>query len=301
MSATFEPELAQPTPRRIEAREGCALGCGLWAVRLFCMPHTLVGPFLVYQAAKATVLWVGLWLAGVAVEGRVVGKAEHPSRKGAYYTVEYAFNVDGIPYSGEWQPTAEEYAGIREGQPVALRVWEFSPEEGHRVEGRGMSGGSAGALWVMALFWNGIIGFVVWKFYYLPYRQRQLVRYGVPTAGIVRDLSVPDMKRPESLHVKYEYAVPAGHRTAGGVFKGSNFGSWHPVDGKLKPGDLITVLYDPKGPRRSLAYRFCDYKAVLPPGSAAILAATDAPECGQDGRALREASRSSLDPQHPVE
>src|SRR4051794_10462245 len=96
----FEPELDQPTPRRVAAREGCGYGCGLWAVRLFCLPHTLIGPFLAYQAARAVVLYLGVMLGGTDVEGHLTRKAEHAGKKGRNYTADYVFVVGGVEYEG---------------------------------------------------------------------------------------------------------------------------------------------------------------------------------------------------------
>ena len=90
----FEPELLQPTPRPVAAREACVLGCLLWAGRLLVLPHTYIGLLFIYRAAKATVLYFGVLWAGVEVEGRVAGKAEHTTRNGrVYYTVDYVFPV----------------------------------------------------------------------------------------------------------------------------------------------------------------------------------------------------------------
>jgi hypothetical protein len=259
---TFEPELAQPTPRRIAAREGCVLGCLLWAGRLLALPHTLAGLYLIYQAAKATVLYFGVLWAGVEVEGRVTGKAEHTTRKGTvYYTVDYVFPVDGFEHAWQFQPDADRYAAIREGQPIAVRAWPAAPRDGHWVDGRGgPSGLSAGPAWFAALFWNGIVSLLVWYLYVRPYRQRQLIRYGVPTTGIVREVAVADSRSTDRFTVRYEYAVPAGHRT----LRGKATALQHLGAAELTPGDVLTVLYDPRRPRRSLAYRFSDYQAVPP-------------------------------------
>jgi Protein of unknown function (DUF3592) len=261
----FEPELLQPTPRRLSALDGCAAGCVLWPIRLFILPHTLVGPFLIYQAVKATVLYFGVLWAGVEVEGHVTGKAEHPSRKGSYYTADYAFAVDGIEYAGQFQPDAGRYALLQEGQPIPVRAWPAAPRDGHWTGSSGATLGAAGTAWVMALFWNGILSVFLWQLYVRPYRQRRLVRYGVPTAGIVRAVTAQESRQPpETYQVRYEYAVPAGHRTAGGLFHGTATAHRNQGDAELRPGDVLTVLYDPRRPRRSVLYRFGDYKAVEP-------------------------------------
>src|SRR5262245_58738012 len=67
----FEPELVQPAPRRVRARDGCGLGCALWGGRVISLPHTLAGVFLLYQALRVTVIYFAVLLAGTDVEGHI--------------------------------------------------------------------------------------------------------------------------------------------------------------------------------------------------------------------------------------
>jgi hypothetical protein len=261
---TFEPELDQPTPRRIAAREGCAYGCGLWAVRLFCLPHTLIGPWLIYQAVRAVVLSLGVLVAGVDVQGTVTRKTETQHRKGPYYSADYVFTVDSTQYSAQTALNADEYASLREGQAIRVRVWEAFPQSAHWP---GVSGsppyGSVGGLCLAALFWNGIMSFVVWKFYVHPWRQRRLVRHGVPAAGLVHETKTWPEKQGPAYRIRYTYTPGPSD-----LFADRQSGSVkvsHPQSAvDVKVGDVLTVLYDPRRPRRSLLYRFGDYKAVVP-------------------------------------
>jgi Protein of unknown function (DUF3592) len=258
----YEPELDQPTPRRVAAREGCAYGCGLWAVRLFCLPHTLVGPFIAYQAVRAVILSLGVLLAGVEVEGTVTRKAETQHRKGPYYSADYVFTVDHAQYTAQTMLDADEYASLHEGQPIPVRVWEAFPQSGHWP---GVSGsppyGSVVGLCLGALFWNGMVSFIVWKFYLRPWRRRRLVRYGVPAVGRVHEVRVSQEKGGPAYRVYYTFTAGPSE-----LFGGRQSGSVRvspPNDASdVKAGDVLTVLYDPKRPRRSLLYRFADHKAV---------------------------------------
>lgn len=259
----FEPELDQPTPRRIAAREGCAYGCGLWGVRLFCLPHTLIGPFLAYQAVRALVLYLGVLWAGTEVDGTITHKDERPGKTGTYYTADYVFAVGGVEYTGHTQPDAETYAALQEGEPIRVRVWEAAPEDGHSWDGsEAGSLRTVGGLCFAALFWNAMISIIVWQFYVRPWRQRQLVRYGVPTAGVVRQVKAWPEKRGQAYRVRYEYTPGPSD-----LFEERQSGSvrvWPPNSAAdVKAGDVLTVLYDPRRPRRSVLYRFSDYKAVL--------------------------------------
>jgi uncharacterized protein DUF3592 len=258
----YEPELDQPTPRRVAAREGCAYGCGLWAVRLFCLPHTLVGPFLLYQAGRAAVLYFGVLLAGTEVDGTVAHKTAREGKKGPYYTVDYVFAVDGAEYPGQTQTDAETYAGLREGQPIRVRVWEAAPAGGHSWDGSeaGSLGGLAGICFG-AVGWNAFLGVFIWFLYVRPWRRRQLVRYGVPAAGRVHAVKVSQEKGGPAYRVYYTFTAGPSE-----LFGGRRSGSVRvspPKDASdVKAGDVLTVLYDPKRPRRSLLYRFAHHKAV---------------------------------------
>src|SRR5205823_13138418 len=114
---------------------------------------------------------------------------------GPYYTVDYVFAVDGVEYAGQAQPDAESYAALQEGQPIRVQVWEAGPEGGHSWDGsEAGSLSTVGGLCFAALFWNGMISIIVWQFYLRPWRKRRLVRYGMPTAGVVREVKVSQEK-----------------------------------------------------------------------------------------------------------
>jgi hypothetical protein len=256
----FEPELDQPTPRRLAARDGCGYGCGLWAVRLFLLPHTLAGLFLAYQAVRATVLYLGVLLAGTDVEGHITAKTEHQHRNGAYYTADYAFTVDGDACAAQMPITAQEYAALRVGQAVPVRVWDAAPHVPHWVDAAASSPlKPVGAVWFGALFWNGFMSVVVWFLYVHPWRQRQLVRYGVPTRGVVRAIAFCKDGKAAARRITYDYTPGPSE-----VFGGPRSGSVKVTPAKaaeVKVGNVLTVLYDPRRPHRSVLYRFSNYRA----------------------------------------
>jgi Protein of unknown function (DUF3592) len=265
MSHTFEPELDQPTPRRVAAREGCGYGCGLWFVRLFALPHTLAGPFLLYQAGRAVVLYLGVLFAGTEVEGTITKTAEHTGKKRTYYTADYMFTLGGVEHTAHTSLDEEDFATLHKGQAIRVRVWEAAPDDAQwpDVVGSHPLRGVGGAC-LAALFWNAFVGVIVYFFYVRPWRRRQLVRYGEPTPGVVRSVAVVHENKQLAYKIRYEYAVPAGQRSAGGRLPGSVKASKDSGAANVRVGDVLTVLYDPWRPRRSLLYRFADHKAVLP-------------------------------------
>ena len=84
-----------------------------------------------------------------------------------------------------------------------------------------------------------------------PRRNTQLIRFGTPTAGSVE--GVWSSRRGGRQKVTYSYQ-PAGSAT----LLGHTSAGWDP----LPPGrgDVVTVFYDPRDPRRSVAYECCDFE-----------------------------------------
>jgi hypothetical protein len=256
----YEPELDQPIPRRITGRDGCVYGCLLWVGRVLFLPHTAIGLVFLYRAVVTSVLNVGVLLAGVPAAGRVTDKSEWTTRRGVeHHEVEYVFTLDGAEYPGRVFPDADGYAAIQVGQPVAVWVWREDPARGHWP---GLPGHSPRRDVLVAigaaLFWNAIVLATWWWLAVRPWRRRQLVRYGVPTAGRVREVTAVPGKIGVA-YLRYEYPVgPAGEWRSRSV-------EAHPREvADLKGGDTLTVLYDPRRPRRSLPYRLSPYKAVPP-------------------------------------
>ena len=59
----------------------------------------------------------------------------------------------------------------------------------------------------------------------------------------------------------YEYAAPADD-LLGPTLYTRKMTSTQTAAAATKPGDLVTVLYDPRKPKRSVIYRLTDYRAV---------------------------------------
>jgi hypothetical protein len=267
-TSTFEPELDQPLPRRVAASEGCGYGCGIWFVRLFILPHTLVGVFLIFTAITRIVLALGVFMAGTEVDGRIVRKIETKGKKeSVYYSAEYVYTVDQVEYSDTVSLNSDQYAAMREGQPISVKVFVPGIEGGHwpSVGGNSPLLDVAGTC-VIALFWNGILSVFLYPLYYLPWRHRWMVRRGLPAAAIVRDVQRWTNKNTKMVKARYEYAVPPDGHSPGGVFSGKMTSS--DKEGEtIQVGTIVTVLYSPRRPHRSLVYRLALFKAVLPGAS----------------------------------
>lgn len=255
----IEPELTGPTPRRVCYRTRGA-GCGMWFIRLFLLPHTVVGVCAIGVALAFTGLYLGVWLFGDEYPAGVVKKEERRGSKGKrIYAVEYEYTVAGRPHTGEVTVGADEFRQIAEGDRFTVRALEAVPE--WRPWPR-LPGATPllelGGVWLFALFWNGVLSVFVYAVYVGPWRARRLVRWGVPAPGIVRDTTVSTNKGARTYHLRYEYAAAndAGEPT---VLTGKMSSSQSAAAG-ARAGDVVTVLYDPRKPGRSLIYQFADYR-----------------------------------------
>jgi hypothetical protein len=188
---TFEPELNRPTPRPVRYGDGCQTGCGIWFVRLFMLPHTLVGIGFLCAAIWFTSQFAAVGLFGTTCDGKVVKKDDTRRTKGARrYFVIYTYELNGQAHTSELLVDEQRFAEINEGDAITVRVWEATPDSGQwpRLPGYWPIGRVGGA-WLVAVFWNSILSIFLWTFYVRPWRQRQLVRIGIPAEGIIRDVS----------------------------------------------------------------------------------------------------------------
>jgi hypothetical protein len=258
-----EPELSAPTPRRVRYRDGFAAGCAVWFVRLFVLPHTIIGVGILGTALWATGVYVGVLAAGTDYQGAVVKKEERPASKGRTYRyVHYEYMVGGQLHTGQVTMSGADYEQVAVGDRFAVRALESAPETDPWVRLPGQTPvADVGGKWLMALFWNGVVSVFVWAVYVHPWRVRRLVRWGQPTEGIVRAVTVSINKNTKSYHVTYEYAAP-GDDLLGPTLYTRKMTSTQKAAAATKVGDLVTVLYDPDRPKRSVIYRLTDYRAV---------------------------------------
>src|SRR4051794_10637986 len=125
----IEPELTGPTPRGVRYRDGWATGCGLWVVRLFLLPHTIIGIGALVVAMWSTGVYVGVLAFGTDCPGAVVRKTERPGSKGKTYRyVDYEYTANGRLYTGRVSVDADEYRQVNTGDRVTVRALESAPD-----------------------------------------------------------------------------------------------------------------------------------------------------------------------------
>jgi hypothetical protein len=254
-----------PPPRRLRTRPG--LGCGpaasRWFLRLFIMPHCIIGACVLLSALYIPLLW----LAGTDAPGHVAklstsrGKGTKP-----YYRVEYAYTVNGGEHTTTETVNADEYNALRVGDQYAVRVLESLPDILPQVRGPGGSRWRGFAALGIALFWNGILSLFVWMAWVVPWRTRQLLRYGSVAAGTVCDKQTrAGSKGGRTYVVRYDYRVVPEDSMNPELTAQSLESEMYvtPADyEKAEVGKGVTVIYDPRKPKRSLVYEFAEYEAT---------------------------------------
>jgi hypothetical protein len=251
-------------PRRLQRRpgRGCGPLVGLWFLRLFILPHTLVG--IVLAGAAAFGLFV--WLFGADVPGRITNLDISPGKKGKHYRVHYAYTVAGIEHAGTTNVSADVYTGLRLGDAYLVRVFRPLPTWMPQPRGPGSSAGMIFALPFFALFWNGILSVFLWMAWVAPWRLWLLMRYGLATAGVVVGKETRRGNKGAISHVvRYRYRATLED-------EGSIAATPETFEREMNvaPADYaaatvdqpVTVLYHARNPRRSLIYEFAEYEAL---------------------------------------
>jgi hypothetical protein len=189
----FTPTRPPPAPR--EARRRFGANFGIWAIRLFILPHMLAGAFFLF-AMLAMPAWV---LSGQNTTTPVTRVWSDVSKGKTYYRLAYIDPATGKP-SGQSTIDRAEYERLSkllatsrpvEADPNApsppmvtvhtLGTGTFSHSE---VLMPGESGWkTVGLIWLFGLFWNGILSFFVFAVWVGPHQERNLYRDGEATLG----------------------------------------------------------------------------------------------------------------------
>jgi hypothetical protein len=252
-----------PAPRRLRRRPGVGIGpaVGRWLVRLIILPHCIVGIGLILPAIYVPTLLI----FGDDVPGVIAGLSTSPAKSGLNYHVHYSYTVDGLNYTDKDTVTAYDYSSTHVGQQCKVRVLQSLPSMLPQRLTAQSPWLVAPQYLLMALLWNAFISIFVWLAWVAPWRTRQLLRFGVPVAGqIMMSNRIRGNKGGVTYQIQYEYLALIDDQN-GEV-------SQQLLNGKMaisvkdffsaEPGQVVTVLFDPKKPKRSLVYDFAEYQAV---------------------------------------
>jgi hypothetical protein len=252
---TTTAKLLPPPPRQVRGR----LGGSLWFVRIFIMPHMLVG-----IGAAGYILFLLTWrLFGSDIPATVIGtKVSHSSRHGNRYTLNYRFEANGhTRFDSDtvgWS-VYQAYQNQAPGQtnlPVTVHYLSLGPLHHAALrEGNFSLWASIGFLTLWAGFWNGILSIFVYQIWVKPIRARWLYKYGEFTSGKLFNKRVRTGKS-SSYFVSYRFNDP---------FSGQPYESeiqvWKAADWQQAVvGQPVTVLFAQNNPKRSTVYEFGGYR-----------------------------------------
>ena len=240
----IEPELLQPPPRPVRARNARKQRQATVGFGLILMLGALlaVSAFLMRMAKYR----------GVTVPATIIGREQTRQRRRVRYYLYYRYSWRGRTYEESAAVDFNHYQTARIGAKARARLWPPRPQSGsYLVLTRGyvsevIAQQALGAVLLIAL---GVAFFV--RFYVKARNQIALLKNGV--AVVAR--FVEGRQEEDLLQLDYEFPTMPG-----GVIQRVTFAL--PENERYKARQTLTVLYDPHEPRRSLLYAFSDYEIV---------------------------------------
>jgi hypothetical protein len=237
-----------PPPRRVRRKAGT--GCAVAFPRLFILPHCLFGIGMLLDVPARFYVYH----CGTPVKAIIQSIERRASKKGGdYYVIGYHYSLNHRRFDEENQTLSAgegmhtkvgdtidgRAAGMLVGSPMFLRT-----DEG--------DGDTWRLLWI-SLVWNCFCALGIYVAWVIPIRQRRLVRFGVATPGVITE-------RKESRRRGVTYTIAFEFVTSGGdMVTGEQDVSKRGWD---LPGDgsMVTVIYDPRRPRRRrIVYELSDF------------------------------------------
>jgi len=254
LSAIFPPGLDQ-RPRRVKLRAWSS-GLGVWAIRLFILPHTIAGVGMIGWLL-ATITWA---IFGTTQAAPVTMLDTYTSKGKTYYRTTYRYSVSGNAQTKESDISADEHARLSNlpeaSRTIPVRVlavgsWRYAE----------VCIGSAGILKQLGLvtlitvFWNCILSVFLWIAYVAPWRRRQLYRWGVPAPGVVTGIRISRGKST-TYYVEYRFIT-----LEGAAHTGSHQVRKTDFD-QAQPGMEVTVLHQEGRGKPSVVYEYGGYCVV---------------------------------------
>ncbi len=246
------PELLPQPPRRVRGR----LGGGIWFIRLFILPHTLIG---IGAAAYLgfLLLW---WIFGTDVPGTVTGADVHYSSKhGASYTLNYRFEINGQTKTSSDGVSYGMYQRYQPPNGTNLPVTVHYFSVGFKEHSRLCEGGSLwneiGGLCIWAGFWNAVLSIFIYQLWFKPLQARWLYKYGAATTGKVVRKRVRTGKST-TYYVAYAFQDPYSGQSYESEITVWNAETWQSV----AEGQTVTILYSRDKPKRSTVYECGGYE-----------------------------------------
>ena len=254
---TIPPEL-HAHYRTVRKKPGS--GCATWFIRLFILPHTIVGICLLF-VMPTSVIWAAF---GTDHEARLTDVRETRGAKNQIvYRASYAYDGPGGRREGVANVSRRTHTDFSNAihyrrEPPAIRVRTIGtpPLFYEQALDRGKGPwAQVGFVWLFGLFWNGVLSVFAYMIYYVPWRQWRLYRSGAPIAGtLISKRTGRGSKGSTTYHLRY------GYRTPGGESHEREMHTTRAEYNAATPGAPVTVLYDRRKPRRSVVYEYGPYR-----------------------------------------
>ncbi len=209
-----------------------------------------------------------LWFSEM-VPARVVKVEVVQEEKGPGHYLDVAYRYDGAEYTDRLRISEQESATFKEGDRVEVLVLPEKPGRAHlknenypRVLVTVLM-----ALIVLAPSY-GVLK-LLWVLYVVPFRVRQILRWGEKTSGVIVDKQEV-RARPTGYRLEYAYrgrerentpfqGVPPG--VEGPTMRGMMMVEKEEYE-SVKVGDEVEVIYLPDRPTRSVMYRYADFEIL---------------------------------------
>lgn len=234
-------------------------GFTIWFMRIFMLPHLLVGVYLLCQA----VLIVLIVLFGTDLTGTVTKATPRTTKSGAKYELEYRYTVKGHEYTdartaGESSYTPAPQSSGAEGALGTVQLRHLGIRDFHQsilLENHSAWRSIPGPL-AICLFWNTIVSLFVAVVWVAPISRRLLVKYGEATAGTVVGRFTQSGKS-----TTYHVSLLFRHPQTGEFISCEMQVPTKELYDSAETGRKLTILFSPRKPKHAVAYELSGYTA----------------------------------------
>lgn len=245
-----------PPPRTVRGGPGCAI----WGVRVFILPHMAVGVVMI----GLLLMTLAVALFGTDVPATLTNIHTSHSRKGGtIYHVGYTYRFAGRDYTNSGTVGAQTYSQLKrasaeDAPPATLRVrhFELGPIHYQVLTEEHSAWNSVVPLLCFVLFWHGILSVFVYLVWVSPIRTARLIRHGEAAPGAIVKVRESRGNKSTSYYATFRFNDPA---TGTEIQREMRLPGRAQYD-LAQPGVAVTVLFDPRKPRRALVYEFSGYR-----------------------------------------
>jgi hypothetical protein len=260
--APRQPELPElpPPPRQLRNRRRRG---ALWAfLPLLLIPHMWCGAMLPFWGLRELVDVVHFYQYGHVVPGRVQRLWTSRGKGGPSHHVGFTHELAGAEGTGEVTLNEAAYNRLAVGDAVEVRVlpgFRLGPQL--LVDGAQSPASNLWGMLVATVFWDGFMALFVCIAIVPPLRQRKLVRLGVAVPGQITNKQEKRGGKSTTYVVCYCYMAPAPTPPGEAIEYQAEMAVRSKDYDDVLVEQRVTVLYDPRKPRRSLVYQCADYEA----------------------------------------